>query len=301
MSHYTSSSRRSSTESRLSIPHFPSARNFKISPGKFISRTFTKWLKSPEARSDGVDRLTILSVAWGKSNKVPSHEYLVVTLRNCSSSLRVERDSDSRSTLWSPKSRSSSKDTITIADHFLDLVGRDDTILASFAFKHPTVPLISLSTLLELISQQSDKYTLWTFNCWWYVGCLWRNLAKRAKGSDGVCFRMNEEVDEVRRFADEGGEAWDAIGFGQVLQFVHLAALERTWYRDSKAPKSQLKKVSDDIDQMFSQSCGRMEKGKVFGRDKLRVLILSQSEPSKSAFLPDAFRDAVVVRNPVVS
>ncbi|KDQ55169.1 hypothetical protein JAAARDRAFT_342910 [Jaapia argillacea MUCL 33604] len=263
MSRYTPSDGQSSTDS---LSKFPSARKFKISPGKYTPRTFTKLLESPEARSDGVDGLSMLSVAWGKSNKVPSHEYLVITLRNCPSSLRVERDTDSWSTLWSPKSRSNCKDTITIADRSLDLVGRNDTILASFAFKHPCVSLSGLSILLELISQQSDKYNVWTFNCWWYVGCLWRNLVGRAKGLGGVCFRMNEEVDEVQRFGNEGGlEVWDAIRFGRVMQFVHLATLERTWCQDSKAPKSQLKKVSDDIDQMFLQSCGRWRRGRFSG------------------------------------
>ncbi|KDQ55109.1 hypothetical protein JAAARDRAFT_37625 [Jaapia argillacea MUCL 33604] len=294
MSPYAPVRRQSSMDSEVSLSDFPSARRFKISSGRFSAHNFTKWIKSPEAYSDGVDQLSILSVAWGKTHKAPSHEYLVVTLRNSPSTLRLERDTDSWSTLWSPKSRSNCKDTVTIADRFLDLVGRNDMILASFAFKYPAAPLISLASLLEIISQQADRYNVWTFNCWWYAACLWRNLANRAERDD-MCFQMNQEASEVRRLADrEGFESWDALKFAQVLEFVHLAALERTWSQNSKAPKNHLGKASDDIELLFSQYSGHTEKGEVSSRDKLRVLIVSQSEPSKSAFLADAFQDVAV-------
>ncbi|KDQ55103.1 hypothetical protein JAAARDRAFT_341184 [Jaapia argillacea MUCL 33604] len=276
MSPYIPVRRQSSMESKVSLSDFPSARKFKISPGRYSAQNFTKWIKSPEACSDGVDQLSILSAAWGKTDKAPSHEYLVVTLRNSPSTLRLERDTDSWSTLWSPKSRSNCKNTVTISDQFLDLVGRNDTILASFAFKYPAAPLISLASLLEIISQQADRYNVWTFNCWWYACCLWRNLAKCAE-RDNMCFRMNQEASEVRRLADgEGFESWDAIKFAQVLEFVHLAALERTWSRDSQTAKSQLRKASEDIERLFSRLAWLTEMRGASGCDKLRVLIASQ-------------------------
>ncbi|KDQ51437.1 hypothetical protein JAAARDRAFT_73598 [Jaapia argillacea MUCL 33604] len=226
------------------LSRLPSARHHRLT-GKFNVRKFSKWATSTEACSDGSKEMQITGIDWMKQPGLPSHEYLIVIL-NGYHEIRVERDTDSWSTLFWSKSWSNCKDTVTVG------FDRGSDVTMAWVRFNPGPGLHTLTTLLDIITESADIYNVWTFNCWWLASCIWTNLVSRAVISDsgfdkemaGLWGKMTGEVE---------GE-WDALKFVKVQQFVHLAGLKRTM-GESDGMK-ELEKVSAHVAELFDERMG---------------------------------------------
>ncbi|KDQ56450.1 hypothetical protein JAAARDRAFT_312100 [Jaapia argillacea MUCL 33604] len=227
---------------------YPSARRHGLS-GKVSVGKFLKWIQSPEGSLE-MACAEISSMYWMKKPGLPAHEYLIIYLgaSHWRLGLRVERDTDSWSTLFLPKSRSNCKDTINFDPTWT--IG--NTVVAGVMFENSQGPKVGdLGDLLQIISESADYYNVWTLNCWWFVSCVWTNLVR-----SGVVETSHCDADVIQRWNTVSGEGKDKLGMdpvkiARVLQFIHVAGLQRA-LGDREGPRV-MEKVSERIQDSFDR------------------------------------------------
>ncbi|KDQ51802.1 hypothetical protein JAAARDRAFT_81333 [Jaapia argillacea MUCL 33604] len=251
-------------------PHFsildlPSAREHRL-PNRASVRSFIQWAKSEEARRDDISGLRIKEIHWMKQAGFPAHEYLILVVSEINdvpspvTFLRIERDTDSWSTLWRPTSKSNCKDTVTLSNSRRSIWG-DDALVSKVVSAGSDLDISKLVCLLEAITDSADAYNLWTLNCWWFAGCIWSNLVEAARLEP--MFEVEKEMSqEMTAFCqDLNGEVdpiiWDARKFAKIQQFVHLSALKRT-FGDSQS-RGEVESISVLIQRTYQKPLRSIE------------------------------------------
>ncbi|KDQ62189.1 hypothetical protein JAAARDRAFT_30090 [Jaapia argillacea MUCL 33604] len=182
-------------------------------------------------------------MAWGKTPGRPAHEYLIVGLDGAA--LRLERDAGSWASLVGPNYRDKCKDTVTISQSPDTLVKKGDQVLATLRFPPSVVRLSYLAALLELIMGTAKFYNVYTFNCWWFAGCIWSNLATCAE-KQFLYFRV-----EMEDIVAGGSHGLDPTQFAQRLHEGHLSGLKRLYGEPVASAKKELEMVSVLIESAF--------------------------------------------------
>ncbi|KDQ57962.1 hypothetical protein JAAARDRAFT_57771 [Jaapia argillacea MUCL 33604] len=267
-------------QSDLFYREFPSARRHKIA-GKIAVGQLLRWMQSPDATSDITGR-QICDIAWMKDPGLPAHEFLSISISYLPFDLRFERDTDSWITLFLPKSRSNCKDTVTIIPHPADFSGSFK--LAEVSFLHSRGPALQdLSDLLDIIAESADFYNVWTLNCWWFACSIWTNLVRRGL----VCYSWcsDDMAGQWRSFSGEDGEdlGTDPMKVARMLQFVHVAGLQRTM-GDSEGPEA-LARVSARIASALDRRANRSD------HNRTRLTLLSRMPVSSTTQVPDFHQD----------
>ncbi|KDQ56448.1 hypothetical protein JAAARDRAFT_36604 [Jaapia argillacea MUCL 33604] len=207
--------------------HYPSVRQHglyrKVNAGKFV-----KWIQTPEGSLE-MASTCISSIIWMQQPGLPAHEYLIIHFGPGPSSwpLRVERDTDSWTTLFRPKSRSNCKDTINFRP---PISFESDIQLASVTFTDRHGPTLGhLADLLQIVSESADYYNVWTLNCWWFASCIWTNLVRSVGSEVKHSFCNPDVVRHWNTVSAEGNDIWgmEPVKTARVLQFIHVAGLQR--------------------------------------------------------------------------
>ncbi|KDQ56217.1 hypothetical protein JAAARDRAFT_36399 [Jaapia argillacea MUCL 33604] len=228
----------------------PSARkhNLTVSRPATVSQ-FVKWVQSAEAVADNLGQVYVGEISWAQDPGIPTHEYLIAKFHGrYNGALRIERDTDHLGwrTLFNPTARAITLDTVTFIPF-----ENDDQILATLTIFHSTIQLTHLALLLQVISAASTSYNIWTFNCWWFAGCIWRNLAKLA--GNWLDFRWGagiKQTSPVRKLATmHSPSAFSAVEFAEIQQILHHGALERAL--GSSESREELEAASAHIDSTF--------------------------------------------------
>ncbi|KDQ56300.1 hypothetical protein JAAARDRAFT_307819 [Jaapia argillacea MUCL 33604] len=230
----------------------PSIRQHKL-PRQVDIETFIRWSTSSEASSDSVDDLRISSIHWVKQPGTPSHEYLVVTFSGVFDlSLRLERDTKSWKSLIGPKHSTVTRDTVIIANKVGDTLGARDETVARVTIQNQDIGVLHITLLLRVITDRVTAYNIWTTNCWWFVGCLWRNLV-RCVNSDSMKFYFVAEGKEEAWPMNQsrGGHTWNAGNFADFQQFQHLSLLGRI--RGSIGAKGEVERSSALVDNAYAK------------------------------------------------
>ncbi|KDQ56292.1 hypothetical protein JAAARDRAFT_307553 [Jaapia argillacea MUCL 33604] len=243
------------------IPELPSAQQYGLHTKANRLSKFIEWAKSDAAKADNVDLMYISDLMWMKEPGLPSHEFLIVSIAGPQleqpTYLRIERDAATWFTLYRPHAKSRCKDKVTFAEAFgwgslLKTGPHPSQSVASVGFLRNDIPLLKLVILLDVISKIAGIYNMWTVNCWWFVGIIWKNIVQLAK-DDEMTFVLVLEEELAGLWKEVAGEEnmkkWDAKKFGRVQGHVHGACLMRT-FGDAKA-KGKLDSWSNKVNTAF--------------------------------------------------
>ncbi|KDQ61711.1 hypothetical protein JAAARDRAFT_190438 [Jaapia argillacea MUCL 33604] len=197
-------------------------RRLPATTGKISVKRFVQWVASLQGTAEQV---FIREISWAKEAGFPSHEYILLTFGGKDDSnpifdttLRLERDVNSWFKIFGSRFGlgSNCRDTVSIWSSSLAAQHSGDRTIAYIAVNRTDIDLRHIALLLEVIGAAK----VWSFNCWWYAGCLWSNLA-RCIGSNYCRFRRPHREGQVEKFADflaesrgsRGADEWDAMNF----------------------------------------------------------------------------------------
>ncbi|KDQ61713.1 hypothetical protein JAAARDRAFT_31175 [Jaapia argillacea MUCL 33604] len=206
--------------------------------GRIGVAEFVEWVAS---LSDTAEQVFVREISWAKEPGFPSHEYILLTFADISNpthdtTLRLERDTDSWLKIFGSwlGFGSNCRDTVLIWSSSLATQHSSDRSIAHIAVTRTDIDLRHIALILQAIGQAANEYKVWSFNCWWYAGCLWRNLA-RWIGSNHCRFRRLRGEDQMENIAEflakskqsKPVDEWDPMTFYHFQTFSHLAAVER--------------------------------------------------------------------------
>ncbi|KDQ62026.1 hypothetical protein JAAARDRAFT_190426 [Jaapia argillacea MUCL 33604] len=206
--------------------------------GKISVNRFNQWVASLQ---NTAEQVFVREISWVKQPRFPSHEYILLTFGGkfdpnpiYGMTLRLERDANSWFKIFGSWFGSNCRDTVSISSSSLTAQHSGDRTIAYIAVNRTDIDLRHITLLLEVIGKAADQYKIWSFNCWWYAGCLWRSLLMFI-GSNHCRFHLMRRDGQVERFAEflantrglKGAVEWDAMTFCQFQTFSHLATVER--------------------------------------------------------------------------
>ncbi|KDQ58403.1 hypothetical protein JAAARDRAFT_78157 [Jaapia argillacea MUCL 33604] len=208
----------------------------RFSRGKISAKTFIQWAASLH---DAAELAYIREISWAKERSFPSHEYIILVFGDkfhpnviYDTALRFERDTESWFKIFGSLCGSNYNDTVSKWSSAHDAQNSGDRIIAHIAVNRTDIDLRHIAILLEVVGKAADLYRVWSFNCWWYAGCLRRNLA-RTIGSKRCRFQIPPHKEgQIEKFTEflAGSTAvdeWDAMTFFRFQAFSHLATIER--------------------------------------------------------------------------
>ncbi|KDQ61695.1 hypothetical protein JAAARDRAFT_31156 [Jaapia argillacea MUCL 33604] len=249
---------------------FSSLHSRRSATEKLSVKRFIAWATSLDLQGIA-DQVFIREISWVKEPGFPSHEYILLTFGDISNpnpshdtTLRLERDTNSWFKIFGSwlGLGSNCRDTVSICGSSVAAQHSGDRTIAHIAVSRTDIDLRHITVLLEVIAKAADEYRVWSYNCWWYAGCLWRNLV-RCIGSNHCRFQMLHKESQVGKFEEflahsrgsRGADEWDAMAFSHFQTFSHLAALERTSWDNS-----ELEDATKYIEQFFElQLLGKLD------------------------------------------
>ncbi|KDQ59850.1 hypothetical protein JAAARDRAFT_33420 [Jaapia argillacea MUCL 33604] len=207
-------------------------------------------------------------VYWYKEFKAPGHEYIVLKFAFPDSSawVRLERDSTSWLSIFGQQedtARRNCKDKLTVRDGLSELIKPNDRIMASISISlahrdSGFINFLHLALLQRKLNEKAPVYDLITFNCWWYAGCVWENVAYwlRQSGTEAT-FKLyagvhdDEVVNEMVQ-AHPGATLrpldWEATIFPRKLLLAHVTTARRVFPgRKSGKKLDDVYKASEEI------------------------------------------------------
>ncbi|KDQ61702.1 hypothetical protein JAAARDRAFT_190429 [Jaapia argillacea MUCL 33604] len=250
------------------FPTFPRRRLklWRSATGKIRLEKFVRWVASLE---DAAKQVYIREISWVKEPRFPSHEYILLPFGDKSNpdtiydtTLRLERDTDSWFKIFGSWFGSNCRDTVSMWSSSLAAQHSNDRQIAHIAVNRTDIDIRYIAILLEVIGKTADEYRVWSYNCWWYAGCLWRNLV-RCIGSNHCRFQVMHREGQIAKFAEflaesrmsSGVDEWDAVTFFRFQTFSHLAAVERAAWSNS-----ELEAATKYIEEIFElQVSGKLK------------------------------------------
>ncbi|KDQ59796.1 hypothetical protein JAAARDRAFT_33373 [Jaapia argillacea MUCL 33604] len=219
-----------------------SEAQLEVSDG-FEWNRFYRW-----TRGFGNYHLQLSAMHWYKESTVPSHEYILLeftsrSLKLSPFTIRLERDSTSWFSLFGERNedRRNCKDKLTLRLDSLKLIGPTDKLMASILIpqhQYSVITLLHIAHLQQMLNEKAPVYDLFTYNCWWYAGCIWENVAYwlRQSGAE-VVFTLDlgtpddEVIEEMTQAVPSQAGVrpldWEATIFPRKLLHAHIMTARR--------------------------------------------------------------------------
>ncbi|KDQ53416.1 hypothetical protein JAAARDRAFT_197563 [Jaapia argillacea MUCL 33604] len=266
----------------------PSARKADLSRRTTVD-TVLRWLQT-DAHADGVPESPLRAMVWMKSPGIPSHEYIILQF-DCTW-LRMERDTDNWRSALGTGQKTTRREKIAFSQNFDDLRDPRDQVLAALSVRPGAIDLACLACLLTAIISDVDYYNLYTFNCWWFVGCVWSNLVALIT-PNGSEFWLGEGRDtaisaaQLYKRSPHIEAECDATTFARIQQHTHLEVLKRVFATGQ--PGGDMLRISANIEKAYIEALRDLafEKAllKEVGVRRMSFLVLGPSGVGKTSFI----------------
>ncbi|KDQ61199.1 hypothetical protein JAAARDRAFT_32196 [Jaapia argillacea MUCL 33604] len=237
----------------------PPSKNLQLSSQIYMAEFFA-WALLPSQYF-----VDLKQVYWCKEPSAPGHEYILLRFDASRPDggrtlwFRLERDSTSWFRIFGGRNnRNNCTDFLKVRDDLSGVMGSKDIRMASLELGQGSkfIKPIHLALLQGFLQENAPVYDLFTFNCWWYAGCIWEAVALWCRQSGTTTwFELNSTLpggqSSVEHVTPVPGRRrdpldWAPTTFAQNLLHAQLSIARRAW-PNRKWTDTPVEIVSDDI------------------------------------------------------